>query len=204
MDKKTETKLLLKVVRPVSDERGMILIISLLLLVVLSLMSVAAVYMSNSEQTIAANNEVIQNNFYALEAVCVEAAMAIEDLDDDDLNGTNVQTWVKNDYIDHLSNPIAALDMSLNTNWPSAQVTPRNTRLNSGTTDIVPAGSVAPDRIQYAVIDTGFAAGSSMTSGSEVVHAYALYAMYDVRFGAGKAFPGRMIMSMGHKRKVMH
>ena len=196
-------KLLPKLIHPVSNDSGMILIISLLLLVVLSIMSVAAIFMSNNEQSIAANHEVIQNNFYALEAVCVEAAMVIDSLPDDDLNGTNVLTWVKKDYIDHLNNPIADLDLSLNVNWPSAQITPQNTSFNSGTTDVVPPGSGGTDRIQYAAIDIGFAPGTSMTSGVEVTHAYALYAMYDVS-GTGKAYPGRMLMSMGHKRKVTH
>ncbi len=205
MSNELKYKLLRKIIHPVSNDRGMILIISLLLLVVLSIMSVAAIFMSSNEQSIAANHEVIQNNFYALEAVCVEAAMVIDSLPDNQLNGLGgaLPTWVRTDYLDHLNNPGVGLDLSLNANWPSAQITPVNTSLNSGSTDVVPPGSGGTDRIQYAVIDTGFAPGSSMTSGVEVTHAYALYAMYDVN-GTGKAYPGRMLMSMGHKRRVTH
>lgn len=206
---------------PLQGEQGMVLVIALMIMVILSLLASFATTVSNTERLIATNDEIFINNFYAAEAVCIEAGANLEAIPNTNLQtsatwGTgNTYPWLESAKSPADPNPDIAdpdgngadpgTNLAYQNRWPYAaapSVTPANTALNAAPNDIVPPGSAPPDRIQYAAQDLGVAAGGSVTVGQPQTHAYALYGMYDVNRGAGKTYHGKLIVSMGYKKIV--
>jgi len=177
------------------DEHGFILVTALLMMVVLTIMSTFAMTISNLEQRVTSNSEVFQNNFYAVEATTLEAAARLDQTDDAILlDSTTFPAWLKSD------NP--AIDLTQSVQWPSALIAPSGTTLNFSPVDITPPG-YAPaggDRIMHAAIDKGVCAGGSLTNPTMEERCYDVFGMYEVTRGTGKAYTGRMLMTVGYKK----
>lgn len=192
--------------RYVSNEDGVVLVTALLILVVLTLMGVAAMSIRNTERSITMNNEVSQHNFYVAEAVTLEGASAVEQLPDTVLSDPAAYPlWLK------VEDP--AINLELSSQWPSGLIAPRNTTLTGPASNIVPNGynsdgTAAGDRIWTAVIDGGVAAGSSVTYSSgaggttKQERIFDVYGMYDVKPGAGKSYHGKKMMVVGYKKQI--
>ena len=180
-----------------NNEKGAVLVVALLMLVILSIMGAFAMSISMVEQKVTSNSEVFQHNFYAVEASTLEAAARIEETDDLTLlDNTAFPPWLK------LSDP--AIDLRQSVQWPSALILPSETTLNAGITNITPGGyapdgSTAGDRIWHAALDRGICAGGSLTDPDKEEHCYDIYGMYDVKRGPGKSYTGRMLMTVGYK-----
>ena len=192
--------------KSIANDEGVVLVTALLMLAVLTLMGVAAMSIRNTEQSISANNEVSQHNFYAVEAVTLEGAAAIEQLSDAVLNdSTTFPLWLQ---------PIGtAIDLEDSSVWPGGAFSPRGTTLTGAATDITPAGytpngTSAGDRIWSGAIDQGLASGSSVTYGSgsagmtKQERIFDAYGIYDVKSGAGKTYHGKMMLVVGYKKQV--
>ncbi len=193
------------------NQTGAVLVVALMMLVILSIMGGFALTISSIERRVTNNSEVFQHNFYAAEAVTLEAATTIFEENDDDLNPPSgappAYNWLK------LDDP--AIDLTQSSQWPSALIAPEETTLTEGLSpfaDITPPGyasdtTSAGDRIWYAAIDNGTCgawtgSGGSLTGGpgAPQERCYDVYGMYDVKRGAGKTYNGRMMMTIGYKK----
>lgn len=66
---------------PMANEHGFVMVMALMMLVVLSLMATAAMSVRNTEQAIVRNTEVMVTNFFGVEAVTLEGATVLENID---------------------------------------------------------------------------------------------------------------------------
>lgn len=182
---------------------GFILVLTLVLLVILSIMGGAAIIVRNTEVQIAANTEMLKANFYAVEAVTLEGAVALAKLPD----GTLLDVAAFPDWLK--SSKAVSVNLQNNNQWSSRFIFPEETHLNQGANSIVPpgyaahtAGSGAKDRIQYAALDLGLCPGSSYSHGSRFEKCFSIYGLYDVKDGPEKAYPGQRLLNIGYKRVV--
>lgn len=190
--------------RVLNNESGVVLVTTLLIMVVLAIMGTAAMTIRNTEQSITLNSEVFQHNFYAVEAVALEGAAAIENTSDTTLwNVSAVPTapalWLK------LQEDPSVVDLSQSSQWPGT-VTPNDTTLDAGIVDITPPGyaddgTASGDRIWYAAMDVGIC-GGDLTDPTKREKCYDVYGMYDVKSGAGKAYHGRKMLQVGYKKVI--
>jgi hypothetical protein len=203
MEKKEQRDFVL--VRIATNEQGVILVLALLVMVVLTIMGIAAMSIRNTGQSVTANAEVFQHNFYAVESVTLEGAAEIEKMSDTILNDpSSYPAWLKLES--------AGVDLEQSSQWPSGLITPAETLLRSNTaTKITPDGYVsngtaAGDRVMYAAIDHGISSGGSLTYGSGGTTAqeriFDVYGMYDIKQGAGKSYHGKMMLAVGYKKVV--
>jgi hypothetical protein len=159
-----------------NSERGFILVTALLMLVVLSIMGTAAMTVRNTEVSIATNAEVIQHNFYALEAVTLEGTTRFEDesatfhdflieLYKGEILATDPK-W--DNYKWFKPNDPSTIDLGKSSTWAGGQITPQDTALTTvsfsepsdpkdpNRFSIAPVGypngSYINDRIQYAAV----------------------------------------------------
>lgn len=203
--KKTDRKSIV-FVQKINNQDGVVLVTAMLMLVVLTIMGVAAMTIRNTEQSITANSEVFQHNFYTVEAVTLEGVAAIQNLSDTELNSAaTYPSWLRSEN--------SAIDLEDNSQWPSGLIIPQDTALTLTATNITPGGyapdgTSAGDRIWNAAIDMGLAPNSSVTYGSgsggttTQERMFDVYGMYDVKPGAGKSYHGKMMLVVGYKKQV--
>ena len=94
---------------------------------------------------------------------------------------------------------------------------PEGPVFNGGDRNITPAGYAADgtvngDRIWYAAVQGNLNSdstsyqicrGSDLSDPTKVEKCDSVYGMYDVKSGAGKAYPGRRMMMVGYKKTVV-
>lgn len=202
-----------RAVVPVANEQGFIMVMALMMLVVLSLMATAAMTVRNTELAIVRNTEIVLSNFFGVEAVTLEGATVLENLPDATLrNETAFPAWLKPNDPDVL--PV--IDLGISSQWSTAGgIDPQETVFKGGDRSITPSGykdSGANDNIWYAAVQGNLAAdadqydicrGSDLSDPTKVEKCYSVYGMYDVKSGAGKAYPGRRMMMVGYKKTVV-
>lgn len=180
-------------------EQGSALIAAIMILAILSLLGAYATTVSNTESIITRNNVIYSQAFYSAEGLCIEGTALIEE------DGDN---W----YGDPTSLPAgvvksnSAQDMTKFSGWDFSTWT---NCVKTAIYDLRPAGyspyGSAPDKIDhivYAIQDKGVAAGYDSSNPNYDIHDYDIYAMYDVKPGAGKTYPGRVLMAIGYKSKI--
>ena len=227
-----------RAVVPVANEQGFIMVMALMMLVVLSLMATAAMSVRNTELAIVRNTETVLSNFFGVEAVTLEGATVLENidkvasdkdalskLDEPSLDRTTVDP--NSDVLPNRSpdtlcwlqpNAAGTIKLRENANWHNAgTMKPEGTVFNGGDRNITPAGYAADgtvngDRIWYAAVQGNLNSdstsyqicrGSDLSDPTKVEKCYSVYGMYDVKSGAGKAFPGRRMMMVGYKKTVV-
>ena len=198
-----------------NNEQGFVLVMALMILVVLSIMGTAAMTVRNTEVMIATNSEIIQHNFYALEAVTLEGTTEIDKIDDDvlfDLSSAAVPpSWLKPNDPD--GPPVDIIDLSKRSTWDdSTKISPNETGLKTSGFDIRPAGYVTPpDHIHYAAVqgnlnsdnnEYDICAGSDLSDATKQEKCYSVFGMYEVNSGAGKAYSGRRMLMVGYKKTI--
>jgi len=186
------------------NERGAVLVLALLMLVILSIMGAFALTISSLEQRITSNSEIFQHNFYAVEAVTLEGAAALNQTDDAEFVDAAYP-----DNIDGLELDDPSINLRLSAQWHDANpgIVPEPTSLTAAAVDIRPPGydsdgTVDGDRIWYARTDNGVCFGASLTDPDKEERCFDVYGMYDVKRGAGKAYTGRMLLTVGYKKIV--
>jgi hypothetical protein len=191
-----------------ANERGAALVTALLVMVILTIMGTVAMTIRNTEQSIVLNSEVFQHNFYSLEGVTLEAAHVLDNLDDECLlNYSDPSCPASLNWLKVYDSGNAALNMKLQTNWPSGSILPAATSLNTDPTRIIPpgyndTGASTGDRVWYAVLDQGLCSTGSRRVGAPEERCYDIYGMYDIKRGAGKAYTGRMMLQIGYQQMV--
>lgn len=207
----------------VNNNQGFVLVMGLMFMVVLSIMAAAAMVGRNTEQQIASNSEISDHNFYVAEAVAIEGLVTVHHAADNDLlnPGTPPFLWLQ------LATASAPLDQS--SNWPNGPMVPKRTSLDGGFTDITPVGyndtgSATGDRIWFAGLDMscsggGGGAGGGGAGGGDgtfsphsivestggvqpISKCYEMFGMYDVKSGAGKAYHGKRLISIGYNKTI--
>lgn len=209
------------------NEQGFVLIMALLMLVVLSIMSAAALSVRNTEVSIASNGEIIQHNFYALEAVSLEGTAAIEATNNASLISYNDVDWSVPTELSWLQRndpdqPVANLiDLSKGVTWSGDKITPQKTSLGLPESadpadpdqfSIVPPGyDGSQDRIQYAAVlgnlysstnQYAICKGSDLSDPGKQENCYNVFGLYDVKSGPGKAYSGYRMLMVGYKKTV--
>jgi Tfp pilus assembly protein PilX len=194
-----------------ANEQGFILVMALVMLVILSIMGTAAMTVRNTEVAVVANAEVMQNNFYALEAVTLEGTTALENTADGIL--LNVATaplpWLKPN--DPATPPV--IDLSTSSAWLNrSKDTELFTEVKIEKSKIYrPGYTTAGNRIQYAAVQGSLASdatdydlckGSDRSDGTKLEKCYSVYGMYDVKSGVGKTYSGRRMLMVGYKKTV--
>lgn len=210
-----------------NNEQGFVLVMALMILVVLSIMGTAAMTVRNTEVMIATNAEIIQHNFYALEAVTLEGTAVIEETDDDTLLNYNNPTWAIPADLTWLQRndpgPPLLIDLTKSGTWSGSLISPQGTSINKAKFpepadpknpdrfSIEPPGFNPPDRIQYAAVqgnlnsdnnEYDICAGSDLSDATKQEKCYSVFGMYDVNSGAGKAYSGRRMLMVGYKKTV--
>jgi len=201
------------------DEQGFILVLALGMLVVLSIMGTAAMTVRNTEVAIVANAEVMQNTFYALEAVTLEGTTEIENIKPDSIlinlgdptkppPPSPKYDWLKPNDPD--LPPLIYISKS--STWSGGgQISPKETGLASIKPPGYTTAGADPDRIRYAAVQGNLhsdeneydaCAGSDLSDETKRVKCYSVYGMYDVKSGAGKAYSGRRMLLVGYKKTV--
>lgn len=211
-----------------NNEQGFVLVMALMILVVLSIMGTAAMTVRNTEVMIATNAEIIQHNFYALEAVTLEGTTRFAEADDSDFSKFLVKvlngevpvndpewddakwTWFRPNDPDNP--PADIIDLSQRSTWTSTKITPNETGLKTSGFDIRPAGYVTPpDHIHYAAVqgnlnsdsnEYDICAGSDLSDSTKREACFSVFGMYEVNSGAGKAYSGRRMLMVGYKKTI--
>lgn len=190
------------------NDQGFVMVMGLMFLVVLSIMATAAMIGRNTEQQIVTNSEVSDHNFYVTEAVAIEGLVNVHEAPDTDLQSPGIPPYL------WLQPSVASADLALSANWPNGPLVPQATTLTGPFTNVLPAGyadngTATGDRIWYAGVDrdcgSTYAHNSikETTSGvDEIGKCYELFGMYDVKAGAGKAYHGRRMVSMGYNKTL--
>lgn len=193
---------------PCINDQGFVMVMGLMFMVVLSIMAAAAMIGRNTEQQIVTNSEVSDHNFYTAEAVAIEGLVNVHHGDDLTLNNPGVPPFL------WLQPEAATADIGLSANWPNGPMVPQQTTLTGPFTNVLPSGyasdgTAAGDRIWFAGLDKD--CGSTYTHNSikettggvdEIGKCYELFGMYDVKSGAGKAYHGRRMVSMGYNKTL--
>jgi Tfp pilus assembly protein PilX len=139
------------------DEKGMVIITAMMILVLLTIIGIASTTVSNTETKIATNEAVYQQNFYQAEGATMEAVEVMEGM----------------------ANPKTAapgwLWASLNT---FTEDNLNDTTFWEGTmtgADAVPEPSAALADTTYVVVSGGIVEGESLDMGSTKIHRYAVF-----------------------------
>jgi Tfp pilus assembly protein PilX len=204
-------------VRPLHNERGVVLVMSMLLLVILSLLGALSLRIANNEVLTAGNSEESIMKFYMLEGVGLEGVARLEYQNDGSAcPGCRVEklynvkdlavgdlVWLDEVY----SVTTTAPDLTIIDNWASASTKAL------GVADGLSVGnqySLEPlgydeslgDRVRYALQDNGRTGIYSIGSSDPVIRGYEIYGLYDVKRGSGKAFTGKGIVEMGYRMEL--
>ena len=152
---KKRFKLLINAIFILKNENGTVLVPAILILVLLTIVGVAATNISNTEIKTSFNEIVHQQNFYRAEGAITEAV----DLFDGIANPKySSPYWVETEL-----NQITNNQINDNTFWISG---------HSGT---IPQTSATLDDTNFVVVSKGIVSGTSLSMGSSKVHSYSVY-----------------------------
>ena len=139
------------------DEKGVVLIAAMMILVLLTIIGIASTTVSNTETKIATNEAVYQRNFYRAEGATMEAVEVMEGLPNPK---TAAPGWLwasLNTFTEDNLNEI--------TFWEGTMTG----------ADAVPEPSITLVDTTYVVVSGGIVEGESLDMGSTKIHRYAVY-----------------------------
>jgi len=160
-----------------ANEDGSVLIIALLMLAFLSLLGISSTNTATIEVQIAGNERNFKQNFYKAEAGAMEAALTLENENDETVLLNHQRDWLHNNNV-----------MTDVTNWDYDGV--------GGDDNAVTADDdIDPDNTTYfTVVDLGIAPGGSLTMGGTNLHEYAIYGLY-------KSTDGQSLVEVGYRKR---
>jgi type II secretory pathway pseudopilin PulG len=169
-----------------NEEGSFVIFSTLMILLLLTLTGIAATRTANTEVSIAGNEASRNISAYRAEGGAVEVAMRIEAADDGDLKVTdpsinpNYPGWMT------FHSDINPGDMAVSANWDFSGDADDNAAVSSFNTDV-----------QFAAVDKGVAAGSSLImTGGEQKREYQVYGLSDSR-------SGRAFIEMGYRKRLL-
>ncbi|MDM8541350.1 PilX N-terminal domain-containing pilus assembly protein [Desulfococcaceae bacterium HSG9] len=203
----------MKLAQTINNEKGSALIISLMLLVLLTLLGMAATTTSTLEIMIADNERDYKVNFYKAESAAIQAAVVMENNPNPETNmkgystvwGASGENWLR--FIND-SSTLPPPDMTDMNVWdditgdPDAKENvypnwnPIESTETDGTTNIVEVDDVSGDIIAaYAAQFVGVKKGDSLKlTGTERKYSYIIW-------GHSNDSGGRALIELGYKRE---
>lgn len=139
------------------DERGVVIITALMILVLLTIIGIASTTISNTESKIATNQAVYQQNFYQAEGATMEAVEVMEGL-------ANPKTAAPG-WLWASLNTFTEDNLNDTTFWDGTMMG----------ADAVPEPSAALSDTTFVVVSGGIVEGESLDIGSTKIHRYAIY-----------------------------
>jgi Tfp pilus assembly protein PilX len=175
--------------KAVSGERGSVINIALLFLLLLSLIIFAASRSTNVDIKIATNKKTYERTFYLAEGLTAQAIKVLEntkDSNDDDLRDPAAAGWPAGLLRQAV---LSNNDFVTDADWTASSVTQTwpNTAAWSG-------GNPQPDTFRYIMVDEGLADGQSLSLASSRVY------NYNVR-GRAESGAGDVEISVGYKMR---
>jgi type IV pilus assembly protein PilX len=161
----------MKKIRPLKNDDGSLMIVSVVILVLLTIAGVSATRTSSVEMQIAGNERTYKENLYKAEAAAMESARRLED---EDLNET-LPEWLKGrGYVDEHND---LLDAGFRqSNGEEAEI----------------SDSTGHDAA-FLASSEGIASGSSLDLRRSTVHEYAVY-------GWGIQGNGLVVVKLGYRK----
>jgi len=140
--------------RPLHNEDGAVMVITLLIMSLLTIIGISAVTTSSIDVQIAYNDRDYKQSFYKAEASALEAAQRLENMADTELKDISDDTWINRDEIetDNLS-----LDGDF---WNTA--------------------GIDASGAKFSVVDT---TGAIDLSAQSNIHSYTVYGVYEAGTG---------------------
>jgi len=167
-----------------NHEGGSVLIVALIMLVLLTLLGIAATTTTEIEMQIAGNERLYKQNLYSAEAVAMECAQSLEDTD---LEAPNI-SWLFS------LGSLTKADIRLVDTGDAAN--PWENPI--GVDNTIAASSATVSNARYLVVKEGIAAGTSLGLGAgSQVHSYAVYGR---RYNAANPNLGRAIINLGYRK----
>lgn len=160
-----------------NNEKGFVLVTSLLVLLILMVIGIAATSTTSIELQIAGNEKAYKQNFYSSEASVMEAAQMLENEDDSEQlrAPTTTYVWLNNWGVYDLENYSS---WTINSNSVESSI------------------GLGPD-VSFASLDKGISGGSSAGSllmTSTALHEYTVY-------GVSKRHNGQVLIEVGYKKR---
>jgi Tfp pilus assembly protein PilX len=159
------------------DDGAIMIIITLMLLALLTIISIAASKTANTEIRIAGNEYLYQNNFYCAEGAAIETVDRMEALKNVDIDEID---WLMNE-----SDKVGR-DTYLFGYWTNADREDGDANPTSA--------SVCAEHTQFMAVHHGVLAGSSLDMSKPTKHIYSIYGqsryrgMVLIKVGYAKAF----------------
>ncbi len=170
----------------VCNENGFTIVISMMILVLLTIIGIAATNTTQIELTIGGNEKIYRQNFNLAEAGVMECAQTLNQLDgivnyDDLMPGTTTLRWLHNNE----DNTNLAFDFTQPAGWDNNQ--------NSANVNSIQslAGS------SYGAGYKGKVPGSSLKSGEVSINNYSVY-------GLSQNNRGEVLIKIGCKKPVLN
>lgn len=171
----------------INNDGGYVLIISLLIMVVLTVIGVAATRNTSIELQIAGNDKLYMTDFYTSEANAFLVAQILEDR-----LATDLEKW---DLVTDAGNPDGLIekkeigDYKLTGN-PDEVTIKLKSYINTYGHEVTTGDA----KEKYLAVDKGIAGGSSLALGSTTVHSYDVYGYSSVK-------NGKKIIRIGYKKR---
>lgn len=167
------------------NEEGSAIIIAVVLLLVVTVMGIAAINTSTTEIKIYHNEIIYQRNFYQAESAAIEAAKRIEvEKDTNQLRpDSTTYNWVKD------KDEVKTKDMTDTANWVYEGSEKDNSYPSLFNTD--PKYAI---NVKYAIVGRGIAKGSSLDVGASTVHVFSVY-------GLSESNNGNVLIEIGYRRR---
>jgi hypothetical protein len=164
---------MLKIASILKNEEGSLIVLTIMILVMLTIVGLAASNISTTEVQIATSELIYQRNFYRAEAAAMEAAQLLENLADPQ---AAPPAWLK-------PQEAGITEANLSDAWAG------------GDPDVSPAAATIDSaNSRYLSSYEGIAPGSSVAMNAPKVHDYTIYGrsndrgVSEIRIGLRKAF----------------
>ncbi len=165
----------------VANERGSVVILALIMLVLLTLVGTSATNTSTLEIQVAGNERVYKQNFYKAEATALQAFQWIENT----LTDATSDGAVKNATFKWVSGGSNTAFNNVAANW---------TDMSALQTDYT--------NLYSLVVHTGVAAGGSLDMAATTqIHAYSVYGQYAENADNDTSNNERLVIETGYKKR---
>lgn len=177
--------------KTIQNERGFVLITSMMMLVVLMVIGIAATNTTTIELQISGNDKAAKMNFYEAEATAYEGARWLKEEYVSAENYGFMETTTANRQVNELSTFIDAQQDELND--PATGIRVPSTWDSSN----IATGSIDINTTSYRIMGLGISEGSTLSLNNAAVpirHKYAVIGRYDNDTGGRR---GNVMVEMG-------
>jgi Tfp pilus assembly protein PilX len=165
---------------PLSNQQGSVMVIALMILVVVTIVGIASMNDSRTEQQLVRNEAIYKQDFYLAESAAIEGAQRLNNLNDRWVLQNQAQPWL-NQNEDN-----TGVNLTDPGNWDTGGATP-----NAAVAGVDVAGDGT-----YTVVDERTADDGSLNPNSPQVHEFRVLGQY---FPAGRNNP--ILIEIGYRKQ---